>query len=143
MCISTKILDMLYLMFISTNMVLKEKFGHLGQIHPYYNQWKVVHLQCSLLIVQYTMLIIQYLIIKLIILVFNFSSIVSLQSKRYTGDLITIEWSSMNHYAHEDYLSSLEKNMLAQIYNQSVLSLSSSSTIAQSKCFDSYSHSHL
>ena len=27
MCISTKILDMLYLMFISAHMVLKEKFG--------------------------------------------------------------------------------------------------------------------
>ena len=27
MCISTKILDIFYLMFISTHMVLKEKFG--------------------------------------------------------------------------------------------------------------------
>ena len=27
MCISAKILDMFYLMFISTHMVLKEKFG--------------------------------------------------------------------------------------------------------------------
>ena len=35
MCISTKILDMLYLVFISTHMVLKEKFGHLSQIHHY------------------------------------------------------------------------------------------------------------
>ena len=67
MCISTKILDKFYLMFISKHMVLKEKiglinvyiyknighvvlnidicthgferkFGHLTQIHPYYNQ---------------------------------------------------------------------------------------------------------
>ena len=41
MCISTKILDILFLMFISAHMVLKEKFGHLAQIHAHYNQWKL------------------------------------------------------------------------------------------------------
>ena len=41
MCISIKILDMLYLIFISAHMVLKEKFGQLAQIHPYYDQCQV------------------------------------------------------------------------------------------------------
>ena len=51
MCISTKILDMLYLIFISTHIILKEKFG--PQIHSYYNQWKVVCLhKISLFVVK-------------------------------------------------------------------------------------------
>ena len=49
MCISKKILDMLYLMFISVHTVLKEKVGHLAyQIHPYCNEWKIIYLQCSI-----------------------------------------------------------------------------------------------
>ena len=41
MCISTKILDMLYLMFISTNMVLKEKFD-VTNVYIYKNIRHVV-----------------------------------------------------------------------------------------------------
>ena len=43
MCISTKILDMLYLMFISTHMVLKEKYDVFMPLHFYFVQWKPIN----------------------------------------------------------------------------------------------------
>ena len=41
MCISTKILDMFYLMFISAHIVLKEKFGRIN-VYIYKNIGHVV-----------------------------------------------------------------------------------------------------
>ena len=43
MCISAKILDMLYLMFISAHMVLKEKIGVFMPLHFDFVQGKSVN----------------------------------------------------------------------------------------------------